>query len=290
MLRILLVGKNGQIGWELLKTLGHSAVVVAPERSELDVTSRQDVARFFEIVKPDIVINAIGYNDVDGAEQHKDEAISANVDANANMAVVACQINAFYLTYSTDYIFDGQKETPYVETDPANPLNTYGQTKLDGETAIVNSGVNFLILRTSSVFSLRRPCFLSSFLRKAQMDDQIQVRADLVSSPTSAQYLAKITAQIISMGGKKNLDWLCERKGIYHLAGTGFASRFEWAQEIRDILKLNVKILPATRSDFPIATDRPMYSALDSSKFLDTYRLRLVAWKKMLKSVLDGFS
>jgi dTDP-4-dehydrorhamnose reductase len=115
-------------------------------------------------------------------------------------------------------------------------------------------------------------------------------RSDLVSSPTSARYLAEITTQIISMGREKNFEWLSERKGIYHLAGTGFASRFEWAQEIRDILKLNVKIFPATHSDFPLGADRPMYSVLDSSKFFETFCLQSVSWKKMLKATLDGLS
>jgi len=289
MTRILLVGKNGQIGWELFRTLGYIAVVVAPERSELDVTNRQDVFRILEKVKPDIVINATGYNDVDGAEVYRADAVSVNVDANSFMAAAACRVNAFYLTYSTDYVFDGQKKIPYVENDPVNPLNVYGQTKRDGELTITKSGVNFLILRTSSVYSLRRPCFLSNFLRKAQHDTQIQVRSDLVSSPTSARYLAKITTEIISMGREKNFEWLSEKKGIYHLAGTGCASRFEWAQAICEILKLDVEILPSTLSGPIPAANRPVYSALDSSNFFDIFRLQSASWKEMLITTLDGF-
>lgn len=289
MTRILLVGKNGQIGWELLQALGHIAVVVAPDRSELNVTSREDVFRILEAAKPDIVINATGYNDVDGAEVNKEEAVSVNVTANTFMAAAACQLQAFYLTYSTDYVFDGQKKLPYVEGDLVNPLNVYGQTKLDGETAIISSGANFLILRTSSVFSLRRPCFLTSFLRRVQQAAQIQVRSDLVSSPTSARYLAEITTQIVSIGKDRSFEWLSERKGVYHLAGTGAASRFEWAREIRDILKLNVELLPSTYSDYPLGADRPIYSALDSSSFFDTFRLSSLSWEKMLKDTLKDF-
>ena len=288
-MRILLIGKNGQIGWELFQTLQQIAVVVSTERAELDVRNRQDVYRVLENVKPDIVINATGYNDVDRAEVNKDDAISTNVDANSVIAKAADQTNAFYLTYSTDYIFDGQKKTPYLESDLTDPLNVYGQTKLDGEIAIVESGVNYLILRTSSVYSLRRSCFLSNFLRLAQQDAQIKVRTDLISSPTSARYLAEVTTQIISMGRDKPFEWLSERKGIYHLAGTGFASRFEWAQEIRDILKLNLEILPSSRSDYITSVNRPMFSALDSSLFFETFRLHTVPWKNMLRTTLDRF-
>jgi len=289
MTRILIVGKNGQIGWELLQALRHIAVLVATDRSELDITNREDVLRVFEAAKPDIVINATGYNDVDGAELNKAEAVSVNVVANTFMAVAASQLQAFYLTYSTDYVFDGQKKIPYVESDLVNPLNIYGQTKLDAETAIINSGVNFLVLRTSSVFSLRRPCFLTSFLKRTQQAAHIQVRSDLVSSPTSARYLAEITTQIVSMGKDSSFEWLSERKGVYHLAGTGAASRFEWAQEIRDILKLNLELLPSTYLDYPLGANRPIYSALDSSSFFDTFRLTSLSWEEMLKDTLKDF-
>ena len=289
MTRVMLVGKNGQIGWELFQTLQSVADVTATDRSDLDVRNRQSISQVFETVKPDIVINATGYNDVDGAEVSKDDAFSVNVAANEFMAAAACKINALYLTYSTDYVFDGQKKLPYVEGDQVNPLNVYGQTKLDGETAIISSGVNFLILRTSSVFSLRRPCFLTSFLKRTQQAAQIQVRSDLVSSPTSARYLAEITTQIVCMGKDRSFEWLSERKGVYHLAGTGAASRFEWAREIRDILKLNLEILPSTYSDYPLGANRPMYSALDSSSFFDTFRLPSLSWEKMLKDTLKEF-
>jgi dTDP-4-dehydrorhamnose reductase len=289
MTRVMLVGKNGQIGWELFQTLQSVADVTATERSDLDVRNRRDIFQVFETVKPDIVINATGYNDVDGAEVNKEEAFSVNVAANECMAAAAFKIKALYLTYSTDYVFDGQKKLPYVESDLVNPLNIYGQTKLDGETAIISSGVNFLILRTSSVFSLRRPCFLTSFLKRTQQAVQIQVRSDLVSSPTSARYLAEITTQIVSMGKDRSFEWLSERKGVYHLAGTGAASRFEWAREIRDILKLNLELLPSTFLDYPLGADRPIYSALDSSSFFDTFRLQSLSWEKMLKDTLKDF-
>lgn len=290
MTRILLVGKNGQIGWELFKSLQHIAVVTATQKSELDITNRQDVFRALETVKPDIVINATGYNNVDDAEVKKDDAVLVNVTANAFLAAAASRERAFYITYSTDYVFDGHKNSPYIEGDQTNPLNVYGQTKLDGETIIANSGVNNLILRTSSVYSLRRPCFLTNFLKKTELSPRIQVRSDLVSSPTSAKYLAEMTTQIISMGGDKPFEWLSERKGTYHLTSTGTASRYEWANEIRDILKLNVEILPATRSDYTVGADRPMNSALDSSKFFNTFRLRSISWKQTLTTTLDELS
>lgn len=290
MIRVLLIGKNGQIGWELFQSLQHVVTVVAPERFELDVTNHHDVTRLLEGVKPDIVINATGYNDVDGAEVNKNQAVSVNVNANLFLATASKRVNAFYLTYSSDYVFDGQKKTPYVEDDLVNPLNMYGQTKLDGEMAIKNSNAGYIILRTSSVFSTRRPCFLRSFLKKTQESSQIHVRSDLISSPTSANYLAEITTKIILTGKDSALKWLSDRQGIYHLAGTGAASRFEWAQKICNILRLNVEILPSTSWDNTSSpgANRPVYSALDSSRFYNIFGFNSVSWETMLEKTLDG--
>lgn len=284
MTRILLIGRNGQVGWELFNALSRIAVVSAPSRAELDITNFQDVLKFCEKERPDFVINATGYNDVDGAETNESEANSVNVKANACMASAACQVNAFYITYSTDYVFDGLKNSPYTEKDPPNPINTYGRTKFDGEAAVMDNTPDFLILRTSSVFSLRRPCFLSNFLRRAQEDSSVQVRSDLISSPTSAAYLASITTQIAGLGRGQLFD----KTGLYHLAGAGAASRFEWSQEICDILNLKVMISPVTNSAYHTVADRPIYSALDSSKFYNTFNIKPTSWKKMLKATLEG--
>jgi dTDP-4-dehydrorhamnose reductase len=291
MSHILLVGKNGQIGWELHRILQNLPVnVVAVARAELDVTDQKAVMGVCETVKPDIVINATGYNDVDTAEQNSTDATSVNVTGNANLSQAARKTKAFYISYSSDYVFDGRKNLAYTEADLPNPVNIYGKTKLDGELAIKDSGVEYLIIRTSSVFSLRRPCFLSNFIKKAQQGAQIPVRIDLVSSPTSAWFLAENTAKIITSGKKAYSDFLKEKAGIYHLAGRGSASRYEWAQAIQNLLKLDVDLLPASSLDFPSGTSRPVFSALDSSKFVETFQVQLVPWQQQLKNTLTETS
>lgn len=286
MTRILLLGKNGQIGWELHHLLQPLAETTALGSLELDITQRQMVVSVCRKIKPDIVINATGYNDVDAAETNIKQAISVNVDGNANLAEAARQTGAFYITYSTDYVFDGQKTSAYTEDDPVAPLNVYGRTKLDGELAIQNSGANFLIIRTSSVFSLRKPCFLSNFLKRAQPGAQIRVRTDLISSPTSAHYLAETTAQIIATGYNNHPGFLLERGGLYHFAGLGSASRSEWARETQQMLQLKVELEPASSLDFPSSAVRPAFSALDSSKFGKTFNVKLASWQKLLEKTL----
>jgi len=290
MTRILLVGKNGQIGSELHQTLQNIFEVIAVGSSELDITDYQAVMNIHTVAKPEIVINATGYNDVDAAERYATKATLVNVTGNANLAQAAELTRAFYITYSSDYIFDGHKNSAYTESDTPAPLNVYGKTKLEGELAVKNSGVNFLIIRTSSVFSLHRPCFLSNFLKQARPGAQIRVRADLVSSPTSARFLAETTAQIITMGKGDRIDYLTARAGIYQLAGDGSASRYAWAREIQNLLKLEVELIPALALDFPSGTARPAFSALDSSKFRDTFHIHLVSWQQLLGETLKELS
>jgi dTDP-4-dehydrorhamnose reductase len=291
MSQILLVGKNGQIGWELHRILLNLAVnVVAVGRGELDVTDQKAVLEIYETIKPDIVINATGYNDVDAAERNISDATAVNVIGNANLSQAASQSKAFYISYSSDYVFDGRKNLPYTEADFPNPINVYGKTKLDGELAIRNSGVHHLILRTSSVFSLRRPCFLSNFLKQAQIGAQIRVRTDLVSSPTSARFLAEIISRVIAMGKSDHLGFLKEHAGMYQLAGAGSASRYEWAEEIVDLLQMATKLIPASALDFPSGPLRPAFSALDCSKFVETFEIQPITWQELLKTTLKEIS
>jgi dTDP-4-dehydrorhamnose reductase len=291
MIRILLVGKHGQIGWELHRALPNLPVdVIAVGRSELDVTDPKAVMKVHEVVKPDIVINATGYNAVDAAEQNISDAVAANVTGNINLAQAARHINAFYISFSTDYVFDGRKGTAYREVDIPNPLNVYGRTKLDGELAIKDSGVNYLIIRTSSVFSLRRTCFLSNFLKQAQTSSRILVRTDLVSSPTSARFLAEMTSQIVATATGDHPGFLNACVGVYQLAGEGSASRYEWASEIQNLLKMEIELIPASSLDFPSSTRRPAFSALDCTKFVETFHVPLVTWQQLLENTLKELS
>jgi len=281
-MRILIIGKYGQIGWELNQALQHLVDTIAVGKSELDVTDRDATFHFLERTAPQIVINATGYNDVDGAESHQEEARSVNTAANTFIAQASEKVKAFYISYSTDYVFDGQKRSPYVEEDVTRPLNLYGQTKLDGEMAIRKSGVEFLILRTSSVFSLRRPCFLTKIIEKAQREKEIKVRADLVSSPTSAHFLAEATAHMIQNYGQT----LQEHIGLFHLTSSGFVSRYEWAETINQMVGLKAKIVPVFNNGMETAR-RPPFSVLDSHLFEDTFGFRTPDWKESLNLTLE---
>jgi dTDP-4-dehydrorhamnose reductase len=281
-MRILVIGKNGQIGWELHQVLRDRAEVIPVGRSELDVTDREATLRLLEQTIPGVVINATGYNDVDGAERDQEQARSINAAANAFIAEAAKNVDAFFITYSSDYVFDGRKTSPYLEEDPPHPLNVYGQTKLDGERAIQKSGVEFLILRTSSVFSLRRPCFLTKVIEKAQHEKELKVRADLVSSPTSAGFLAEATAHLILNFGPTLKEYI----GLFHLTSSGFVSRYEWAETINQMVGLQASIVPVFNNGMETAK-RPPFSALDSRLFEDTFGLKTPDWKESLNMTLE---
>jgi len=196
-----------------------------------------------------------------------------------------------FVHFSTDYVFDGRKGADYVEDDPVNPLNVYGQSKLEGEQAILQVGGNFLVFRTSWVYSMRQGGFVTKVFQWARQQTSLRMVTDQVGSPTWARMLAELTAQTLACA-RGDISWLAERRGIYHLAGSGSASRFEWAQEI---LKNDPhpqeqtvqEILPAQSAEFPTPAERPLYSALDCQHFIATFGLIIPPWKKALKLCLD---
>jgi len=210
------------------------------------------------------------------------------------LAEEARKLNALLLHYSTDYVFDGGKGAPYMETDSPHPLNVYGESKLAGEQAIQSINGNYLILRTAWVYSLRRDSFVTKALQWARQTETLRIVDDQVSNPTWARMLAEITAQLLSRAGDDFLPWLEERKGLYHLAGEGYASRYEWTQEI---LKLDPKyfeqvvreLLPAVTAEFPTPAKRPLFSALNCLKFIECFKLQFPDWHKSLNLVMNGF-
>jgi dTDP-4-dehydrorhamnose reductase len=280
-MRILLIGKNGQVGWELNSKLHRFANLLAVGRQELDLLNTREAVEFINRAKPEIIINATGYNDVDGAERDQVLAKAINVNTNALIAKIAAQIDAFYITYSSDYVFDGRKGVPYTEMDQTNPINYYGKSKLEGENAVQESGAAYLILRTSSIFSLRRPCFVTKIIEKAQRQPEIRVRSDLISSPTSASFLSEATIHIL-----ENFSQVLEQHvGLFHVAGSGFGSRFEWAETIKNYLGLNTKVYPIIDNDISDVS-RPTFSALNSQHFEETFHLSIPSWKVLLGSAL----
>jgi dTDP-4-dehydrorhamnose reductase len=291
-MKILLFGKHGQLGWELHRSLQGLGQVLAYDYPEIDFTVPSSLRRLVEDARPQIVINAAAYTDVDKAETEVERAKLINAEAPAVLAEICRGLSAAFIHYSTDYVFDGQKGTPYIEDDPPHPLNVYGQTKLEGERAILQLGGNNLIFRTAWVYSMRRDSFVSKVLGWAHNQHEMRIVEDQVSNPTWARALAEITAQLLAKAGPEPLGWLSEWRGLYHLAGGGFTSRLEWAKTIvrndpNVAQQLAKTILPARSSDFPTPATRPHFSSLDCSQFERTFSLRLPDWDLALRLAIE---
>jgi dTDP-4-dehydrorhamnose reductase len=291
-MKILLFGKHGQLGWELNRTLQPLGEVEAYDYPEVDFSEPSSLEPLVRMIKPRIVINAIAYTDVDRAESEVDKARLINAEAPAVLAAACRDLGISFLHYSTDFVFDGRKETPYMEDDRPSPLNTYGQTKLEGERAVLGAGGANLVFRTAWVYSLRGNNFVTKVLRWARTQPELRVVNDQVGNPTWARALAEVSAQLVAKAGLAPLPWLSERSGLYHLAGRGIASRYEMAQVILQVAQAAsplaaTKILPARTDDFPSNAVRPKYSALECSRFERVFSLRLPDWKVALRLALE---
>jgi dTDP-4-dehydrorhamnose reductase len=286
-MKILLFGARGQLGSELERTLSPLGEISAYDLHNLNLENIRDVRQTIQMEKPNVIVNASAYTAVDQAEQEADKAFTVNGEIPALFTEESARLNAFLIHYSTDYVFDGTKETPYLEVDTPNPLGVYGKSKLAGEEAIQSGESNYLILRTSWVYSRNRSSFVTKVLEWARKQEVMSVVSDQVSNPTWARTLADVTAQLLAKG----VDCLAEHRGLYHVAGVGHASRLEWAKKIieldpnKDEQKVR-EIVPAMTSDFPTPAQRPLFSALDSSLFQSTFEISLPGWKDALQRAM----
>ena len=289
-MHLLLLGKIGQLGWELNRTLAPLGKITALDYPDIDLT-RSDIQQTILDLRPQIVINATAYTAVDRAEEEPELAEAINGRAPGLMAEAAKATGAGLIHYSTDYIFDGKKGRPYIETDAANPLGVYGQSKLAGEKAIQAVNGAYLILRTSWVYSMRRDNFVRKALQWARQHRVMRVVTDQVSNPTWARMLAECTGSVLARG----YEYIEERKGLYHLTGNGYASRLEWA---RAILELDPQreqqackaLCAASTSEFPTPAQRPTFSALDCTRFEQTFALQLPEWMLSLQTAMKAMS
>ena len=292
-MRILLLGKNGQVGWELQHSLAPLGEVLTFGSQECNLTDANQIRETVREASSQLIVNAAAYNAVDQAESQNDIAIAVNAIAPGILAEEAIKMGAGLIHYSTDYVFDGEKGEPYTEQDLPNPINAYGESKLAGEQAIRQIGGSYLILRTSWVYSLRRDSFVTKVLQWARKHPVLRIVTDQVSSPTWARMLAKITAQVAAMSQGNIAAWLYERRGVFHLGGSGCVSRFELAKAIlaHDPDNENhatQEVLPALSDDFPTPARRPSYSALNCDSFADTFGLRLPDWEIALSMALEN--
>jgi dTDP-4-dehydrorhamnose reductase len=232
MPRILLLGKDGQVGWELARGATALGEIVALGSRELDLARGDDVRAAVRSAGPDLILNAAAYTAVDRAESDTGRAQAVNAEAPGILAEEAERLGAALVHFSTDFVFDGEKPEPYREDDAPRPLNAYGRTKLAGEEAIRAAGTPALVLRTSWVYSLRRESFVTKVLEWARTRRTLRVVEDQVGSPTWCRDLARDTVRILAPGRSDLRGFVAERSGLYHLAGAGAVSRFEWAAAI----------------------------------------------------------
>jgi dTDP-4-dehydrorhamnose reductase len=291
-MRILLLGKLGQLGWELNRALAPLGEVLAVDYPEINLASEESARQIVRATRPQVIFNATAYTAVDRAESEGELAFAINAHAPRWLAEEALAARAAIIHYSTDYVFDGAKGGDYLETDTPNPLNVYGRSKLEGERAIQSFGGAHLVLRTSWVYSLRRDSFVTKVLQWSRQQPVLRLVTDQIGNPTWARMLAQISALLLARAGSAPYDWLAERRGLYHLAGSGRASRLEWAQAVlqndpRRQEQVIGSIEPALTSEFPTPAQRPLHSALNSDLFSRTFDLQLPGWQEALVQAMD---
>ncbi len=293
MLRILLIGRHGKVGWELERALAPLGYLAAYDRPDFDLARADDIHAAMERERPHVVINAAAYTAVDRAEEQPEMARAVNGVAPGILAEEAARLGAAIIHYSSDYVFDGAKSVPYTEEDSPRPLGVYGQTKLEGEMAVEAAGGAYLIVRTSWVYGLRGESYLRKVMHWANTQREVRVPAGEVGSPTWCRMVAEGTAHMIASSGSRVVPYFKERRGIYHLAGSGFATRLEWARAIlandpRREERREVKIVEAPAAEFASPARRPAFSALDCGKIAEVFSVHLPPWEWALERALES--
>ncbi|MEH6421462.1 dTDP-4-dehydrorhamnose reductase [Pseudomonas sp. CGJS7] len=294
-MKILLLGGDGQVGFELRRSLAGLGEVVATTRSgrladggvcqALDMADLDAIAPLLQRVQPRWVVNAAAYTAVDRAETERDAAFAVNAAAPGRIAEFCAAHGAALLHYSTDYVFDGSGTRPYLETDPTGPLSVYGHSKLTGEQAIAASGAEHLILRTAWVYATRGGNFLRTMLRLGGEREELRVVADQHGSPTPAWLLADAAAQVLRQG--------IAESGVRHLVAAGQTTWHGFAEAIfdeafaRGLIERKPRVVPIATAEYPTPARRPAYSVLDSGRLASEYGLAVPAWREALAQTLD---
>lgn len=292
--KILLISCTGQVGSELWRGLQPLGEVIPVDRdlagvTRLDLANPQQIQEVVQQIKPDIIVNAAAYTAVDKAEQDQQVAMAINATAPQLLGELAKQHNALLVHYSTDYVFDGTKNAPYLETDTPCPLNMYGKSKLAGDQAIQASGCNYLIFRTSWVYGLYGQNFLLTMQRLAKERDELRIVADQIGAPTWSRLIADMTVQVLSQiySPRFEKENLSDISGIYNLTCGGQTNWCEFAQCIVERTPKPPRVLPIPTSDYPAPAKRPLYSVLSNQKLADVFGLELPDWKTALNICLS---
>jgi dTDP-4-dehydrorhamnose reductase len=306
-LKILLTGKNGQLGRELASYLEPLGEVVALGHQELDLANPHAIRETVRAIRPQLIVNAAAYTAVDQAESDEAAARAVNADAPGAMAEEAKETGAALVHYSTDYVFDGSKTTPYLENDPTSPINAYGRTKLGGEEAVRNSGASHLIFRTAWVYGREGKNFLRTILRLATQKEELKIVRDQIGAPTSARDIALATAEVLSRiyaptSGAREFPGV---SGAYHMTAGGQTNWYEFTKAILEEAAENSadpwlvsatggqplithSVVPITAAEYPTPAKRPAYSVLSNDRLARTFGIQLPDWRAQLKSCFAG--
>ena len=296
-MKILLFGKNGQVGWELQRSLAPLGELVALGRDDADLcgdlSNLEGLARTVQTVRPDVIVNAAAHTAVDRAESEPELAHTLNALAPGVLAQEAAKLGAWLVHYSTDYVFDGSGSRPWTETDTPAPLSVYGRSKLEGERLIQAASPQHLIFRTSWVYAARGGNFAKTMLRLAQERERLTVINDQFGAPTGAELIADITAHAIRQCQRQPRD-----AGLYHLAAGGETSWHGYANHVLALARLNggaikikaTEVVPVPSSAFPTAARRPLNSRLDCQKLQNTFGLVLPNWPRGVERMIGVFA
>jgi dTDP-4-dehydrorhamnose reductase len=287
--RILVIGRDGQVGHELARALAPLGEVTALGRAEMDLEREDSIRETVRSLRPRWIVNAAAYTAVDKAESEPKRARTVNARAVAVLAEEAKAVGASVIHYSTDYVFDGEKPAPYIEDDAANPRNIYGQTKLEGEWLLAATGVAYLVLRTSWVYGSRGKNFLRTILKLAAEKPELRIVDDQIGAPTAAREIAAATAVVLRRWAGTN----AKPTGIYHLTASGETSWHGFAAAAIDGLRscrpeINwARLIPISTAEYPTPAARPKNSRLDCDKLERDFGVRLPDWKQSLAKVLE---
>lgn len=288
MNKILLIGITGQVGQELQQTLPNIGEVIGVDRTSIDLTQPEQIHTSIERIKPNLIVNAAAYTAVDKAESESDLAMAINATAPKAIAIAAQNIGAKVLHISTDYVFNGENHTPYLETDSTDPLGVYGKSKLLGEIGVRDNCDRAIILRTAWVYGSKgHGNFVKTMLRLGKERAELKVVADQIGSPTWSFDIATAIAQLLSKSLKDP-----GIEGIYHFTNSGVASwydlavaTFAEAKQLGFPLKIE-RVIPITTAEFPTPTQRPAYSVLSKAKITDAVRVDPPYWRNSLQKML----
>lgn len=281
---ILITGANGQLGYDFKKLFDSLNIkYIATDYMDLDITKKSDVEEFIEkniLEKGEtltLLINCAAYNNVDKAEEEKELCYSLNAYAPRDLAVISKKYNALYITYSTDFVFDGEKKTPYTELDTPSPLSVYSQAKLEGERLVLSEYNKSFVVRTSWVFGVANNNFNKQVINWSSTRDLLSIVSDQVSSPTYSKDLAFYSWELIKT----------EQYGLYHLSNSGVASKYDQAKYILEKIGWKGELKKAKSSDFILPAKRAEYSKLDSTKLEKTINQKLPSWQSGIDRFLD---